>query len=180
MAPDYRVLPARARSTRPRSIGCVHYAAPGRTTQPFKHACSEVLLRVLVCTRVIMAQPSRPADLRREPALKRSGPSRDTARPQRRIGEPFSLSNRQLKVSVSPTPAQLMLNRTEGRGQAQATSHARHRPLSSSTLGVLWLSTRRRPPPAVADASAREGSSEPTGYILQHDQRLGRGREICC
>lgn len=153
MAPDYRVLPARARSTRPRSIGCVHYAAPGRTTQPFKHACSEVLLRVLVCTRVIMAQPSRPADLRREPALKRSGPSRDTARPQRRI---------------------------EGRGQAQATSHARHRPLSSSTLGVLWLSTRRRPPPAVADASAREGSSEPTGYILQHDQRLGRGREICC
>ncbi|KAL7911191.1 hypothetical protein GGI35DRAFT_340063 [Trichoderma velutinum] len=29
-----------------------------------------------------MAHPSRPADLRREPALKRPGPSQDTARPQ--------------------------------------------------------------------------------------------------
>ncbi|KAH0490443.1 hypothetical protein TgHK011_001911 [Trichoderma gracile] len=53
----------------------------GRTTQHFKHAGSEVLP---VCTR-ITAHPSRPADSRREPALKRPGPGRDTARPRRRI-----------------------------------------------------------------------------------------------
>ena len=73
-------LLACARSTRPDSMYIQQlYLSTYCTGRPHSmHACSEVLP---VSTRSIMAHPSRPADLRREPALERPGPSRDTATP---------------------------------------------------------------------------------------------------